>query len=267
MKRSITIGNIEVQPGSKGYGAIHVANRGDGAPVGIPVCVVNGSEDGPRLWMLGCSHADEIGTTLTVTRTVNSTDPKKLKGAIIGIPVINFPALEAGHATAMGQRLNPIDQQNLNRTYLGNPNGLLSDRMTYRLIEELKNNADYVIDLHDGGWGNFFGKQVFYHKFPGKLGETTKELVIASGLEVIWCSTEALPFSGPNTGAATIKIPKILGIPCIGFEVGGSTGRFEGREWSINVRLEATQNIMKHLRMIEGKPNIPTNQKIIVDAW
>ena len=50
---------------------------------------------------------------------IKETDPANLKGAIRGLTMINFPALEAGHATAMGQRLNPIDQQNMNRTYQG----------------------------------------------------------------------------------------------------------------------------------------------------
>ena len=150
MKHPIAIGNIKVEPGKKGYGSIHVANRGDGAPIGIPVSVVNGAEDGPRLWIQAGSHGDEIGALFTVNRVVAEADPGKLKGAIIGIPMIDFPALEAGHATAMGQRLNPIDQQNMNRTYPGNPEGVLSERMTHIQFQAIKEHADCVIDLHDG---------------------------------------------------------------------------------------------------------------------
>jgi predicted deacylase len=139
--------------------------------------------------------------------------------------------------------------------------------MTYKQFQAIKEHADYLIDLHDGAWGNFFSKNVIYHNCSGKLGQTQKELAIASGLDVIWCTTEALPFSGASMGAGTIIVPQQLGIPSIAFEVGGSTGRREGREWSINARLEAAQNVMKHLGMIEGKPKIPSERRMIMDAW
>ena len=55
-------------------------------------------------------------------------------------------------------------------------------------------------------------------------------------MKVIWCTTDQIPFSGVKTSAVIVKISEILGIPSIAFEVGGSTGRKEGREYSIDIR-------------------------------
>jgi predicted deacylase len=69
--------------------------RPDGSWVTIPVAIVNRAEDGPRLWLQAGCQGGEAAGAFCVTEIVNVLDPSKLRGAVIGIPVVNTPALKS----------------------------------------------------------------------------------------------------------------------------------------------------------------------------
>ena len=57
----------------------------------------------------------------------------------------NFPAAKAG------LRTSPIDEQNLNRIYPGDPDGSPSFMIAHYIESQLFSIADYSLDLHSGG--------------------------------------------------------------------------------------------------------------------
>ena len=73
-------------------------------------------------------------------------DPRELNGTLTIVPVANPQAFYA-HT-----RRHPVDSVgDLNRSFPGNPNGTISERLADLLFREFVLRNDYVLSLH--GWG------------------------------------------------------------------------------------------------------------------
>ena len=71
--------------------------------------------------------------------------PEEIQGRVIIVPMANYPAAKAG------LRTSPIDEQNLNRIYPGDPDGTPSFMIAHYIESQLFSIADYGLDLHSGG--------------------------------------------------------------------------------------------------------------------
>jgi predicted deacylase len=121
--------------------------------------------------------------------------------------------------------------------------------------------------MHDGAWTFFFDPgSVIYVSVGGEVEEVQKELARASGIEVIWVITKALPGATTALGPTLLKSSE-LGIPGVALEVGGAAGAPQLYERSVRVRRDATQSIMKHLGMLKGAYHGQQEQLVIVDGW
>jgi len=267
MKQDIHIGELSVGPAKKMYGYMQVSRRPDGSWVTIPVVIVNGAEDGPRLWLQAGCHGEEVAGTFCVTEIVNGLDPNKLRGAVIGIPVVNTPALMASNFSTVGQRLTPGDFKNLNRVFPGDPNGSLSDQIADRLFTEIKKWADVLIDVHDGGWALNEAPLVIFPKTGNpEFNRKQRDLARSLLLDIVWVTTASLPGAGGALGDACFKAAE-LGIPSLMLELSGSYNYPEGYEYSVGGRVKGILNAMRFLEMIGGKVENGKKQKMIVDAW
>jgi len=110
----------------------------------IPVTVVNNGE-GPTAILTGGNHGDEYeGPTALLDLAVN-IKAKEVRGRIIMVPVMNYPAFQAG------KRTSPIDAGNLNRLFPGRPDGTVTEKIADYFQRTLLPMADYVLDIHSGG--------------------------------------------------------------------------------------------------------------------
>ena len=117
----------------------------EGVPVSTPVLVVNGSLPGPTLCLMAAVHGDELNGIEMVRRVLHDTDPDKLSGAIIGVPIVNVQGFRRG------SRYLP-DRRDLNRYFPGNPNGSAAARIAHALFTEVIAHCDALIDLHTGSF-------------------------------------------------------------------------------------------------------------------
>ena len=106
-------------------------------------------------------HGDEYEGMEAVRRTMADSDPKTLRGALIGLPCINIPAFE------VAARCSGIDHLNLNRIFPGDKDSTLSMKWAAKFVSEVIPNIDALIDLHSGGG---FGEIV-----PLRYGEAFAE--------------------------------------------------------------------------------------------
>ena len=58
---------------------------------------------------------------------------------------MNYPAFQAG------KRTSPIDSGNMNRSFPGNPEGSITEKITDYFQRTLLPLAEWVLDLHSGG--------------------------------------------------------------------------------------------------------------------
>lgn len=117
----------------------------EGVPVATPVLVVNGRFPGPTLCLTAAIHGDELNGIEMVRRVMHDINPKKLSGAVIGVPIVNLQGFRRA------SRYLP-DRRDLNRYFPGNPNGSAASRIAYSFFTEIALHCDALVDLHTGSF-------------------------------------------------------------------------------------------------------------------
>lgn len=134
------------QPGKQhGYlQAPYSHNLAGWANLFIPATIINGGR-GPTVLVLAGNHGDEYQGQIAILKLARELTPGMVTGRLILIPSLNFPAARAG------TRLSPLDGQNLNRAFPGQPEGPVTSQIAHYLTTVLFPLADVVIDIHSGG--------------------------------------------------------------------------------------------------------------------
>ncbi|HBC58375.1 MAG TPA: succinylglutamate desuccinylase [Gammaproteobacteria bacterium] len=142
-KGNFVILGAEVEPGT----ATRLAWRPDVGIAGLstptPVLVVNGSYPGDTLCLTAAIHGDELNGIEIVRRVLYDLKPEKLRGIVIGIPIVNLQGFHRG------SRYLP-DRRDLNRYFPGSPDGSLASRIAFSFFNEVIFHCDSLIDLHTG---------------------------------------------------------------------------------------------------------------------
>lgn len=128
----------------------------------VPVIVVRGAEDGPRLLLTSGVHGDELNGIDVIQQLANRIDPARLKGTLTMVPGANTPALN--NSTRLFTPRGGTDGDNLNRVMPGENEltSSLSRAYAYRLWHDLfVRNADQMIDLHTQSRGTAYNLYAF----------------------------------------------------------------------------------------------------------
>lgn len=137
----LTIGGVEVRPGSSAQIDLPVSRLITGAEMAIPVFALHGRYDGPSVWLSAAIHGDELNGVEIVNRVVAGLDPKEMHGSVYAVPVVNL------YGFITGDRYLP-DRRDLNRSFPGSARGSLAARVAHLLMTEIVAPCDVGIDLH-----------------------------------------------------------------------------------------------------------------------
>lgn len=137
------VGGLAAQPGSqvRGYCPVDLGP----ATVALPVAITHGAEPGPVLAVTAGIHGGEYVPMVAVRQFIRDLDPARMRGTVV--------ACLQSSPVAFQQRaafINPLDGQNLNRTFPGDPGGGPTARLAAWLFENLLSRADYYVDCHCG---------------------------------------------------------------------------------------------------------------------
>ena len=206
-----------------------------GRPVSIPVSVFRASKTGPRVFLTGAIHGDEL-TGIGIIRELLFNQPPALRrGTLVCAPVVNIYGLE--HHS----RYLP-DRRDLNRSFPGSPTGSLTSRLAHRVFTDIISQCDYGIDFHSAA--------VRRTNYPNVRADMTKpevrRLARAFGCELIVNS------KGPDDSLRRTAV--LNGIPTIILEA-GEVWRIEQGVVDIGVR--GCLNVLKELNMLDGEPDPP----------
>lgn len=122
----------------------HSTHRSAYGWIPLPIAVIRNG-DGPTLVISAGVPGDEYEGQIAVVNLARELDVADIPGCLILLPMVNFPAAEAGC------RVSPLDDGNLNRLYHGDPKGAPSEMITHYHEEVILPLADYAVDLHSGG--------------------------------------------------------------------------------------------------------------------
>jgi predicted deacylase len=115
----------------------------DGSSDNTPVLVINGTGRGPILCLTGAIHGDELNGIEIVRRVTQDLEPARIRGAVIGIPIVNLQGFRRG------SRYLP-DRRDLNRHFPGNPSGSAASRIAWSLFDSIIRHCDALVDVHTG---------------------------------------------------------------------------------------------------------------------
>lgn len=241
---TLSVGTARVEAGQKGKGMIPVTDLPGGRTLDIPVLVVNGAQPGPVLWVDGCIHGDEPEGPLAIHKVVAALDPQQMKGAFVGVPVMNVGAFEAA------ERGNPRDtfSYDMNRIYPGKPDGYFTERVAWAHSQVMAAVADYELSIHSGGAHSYLSETIF-------ATEDAPSLELAKAMGKGWglILKSFLPKGNPMA----VMLEK--GKTGITVELGGRCATLpEAFHHSAGVLAEACYNVMRHYGILPGPATTET---------
>jgi N-alpha-acetyl-L-2,4-diaminobutyrate deacetylase len=130
----------------------------------IPIAVVRNGR-GPTALFTGANHGDEYEGPLAIFDLARSLDPALIRGRVILVPAMNYPAFRAA------TRTSPIDRGNLNRSFPGRADGTVTEKIADYFARTLLPMADLVVDIHAGGKTLDFIPFAASHELPDKAQE------------------------------------------------------------------------------------------------
>ena len=142
--QTLTVGSTTVTAGQVAYGRLEIPAGVDEATF-IPFAVIRGAREGKTVAILSGAHGTEYASIIAAQGVIPRIDAARLRGTVIVVPLINRASFER-----MRVHVNPVDEKSMNGNYPGNPAGTQTDRALDRIVREVIQKADVVVDLHNG---------------------------------------------------------------------------------------------------------------------
>ena len=139
----MVLGGVSIPRGTRTTVRLPIAPLYTLSEMSMPVHVVRGRRDGPRLFVSAAIHGDEILGVEIIRRLLGLKLLERLRGTLIAVPVVNVYGYTAR------SRYLP-DRRDLNRSFPGSPTGSMASRLAHLFMEEVVANSTHGIDLHTG---------------------------------------------------------------------------------------------------------------------
>lgn len=216
------------QPGETATLAMPLPSQYSCAPMYLPIKILNGVKEGPCILVFGMVNGDEFNSIEIINSLLENTDPKKLNGTIIAIPVLNIYGL-----VHFIKHTPPLEQ-----AFPGDENGSFMHRYAYRITQEIIKKANYSIQLKTGAANHEILPQVYFNADD----EDSIKMARAFQTPVI---------TAVNMNKSSIrKIHQDLHIPFICYEA-GEANKFD--EETINIGIAGIQNVMRKFDILEDE--------------
>ena len=239
------LGTCKIARGVIRYGTVSV-----GKDYKIPIAAMRGKEDGKTCFISGGIHGDELNGIKLVHLLMTKIDPKKLKGTIIFLPILNISAYHKQ------QRKVVEDSRDLNRCF-GKMGSSLSYQIAKKVTKDIISKCDFGIDCHDFGEREVMLPHPRIELSDDDLNE--KKVIFEMGRLF---GTKIILVRDGEGGMMAIESFKKLNKNILTIEVGGGLVLWD--EY-IESAFEGIKNILIYHRMLKGKIKLPREQYLIKD--
>ena len=235
--------HIDFNQDGKQVGNLHIPHSVDlsaYAMVQIPiVCIRNG--EGATALLTAGNHGDEYEGQIALRKLARALDTADVRGRVIIIPSLNYPAVEAG------RRVSPIDEGNLNRLFPGRANGTITEMIAHYVDSILFPMSNVIIDLHSGGRSLDYA----HTALAQRTSDPAQQAELSTLLNAFGAPNSILTSGAGGGGATTLyAAASRRGIPALTTELGsGATLDPKGL-------LIAEQGVRRVLRHYGIAPNI-----------
>lgn len=235
--------DAEVDPGEKRHIQYEVGETYLGRPVEIPITIINGEYDGPRLFLSAAMHGDEVNGVKVMQEVAARYDPADLHGTIVCVHVLNVPGYIAE------QRYIPIYDQDLNRAFPGFRKGSTASRMAHVIYEQFVSQCDMGLDFHT----STRNRMTIFHARADMDDDGVAQLARAFGPNLI--------LSSAGSKGMLRRVASENGIPLLTVEM-GEANRFQPH--LIDLALQGIENVLAAYEMYpDATFREPPVQKIL----
>ena len=213
--------------------------------IDLPVTVIRSENPGPVLLLSGGLHGDEINGIEIVRRLIGRKLIKPEFGTVIAIPLMNV------YGFIQNVRGVP-DGKDINRSFPGSKTGSLAMLVAHTLMNEIVPKIDIGLDFHTGGASRANFPQIRC------VFEDDKNMELAKA------------FGAPVTLHSSLinksfrKAAYSKGKHILVYETGESM-RFD--EEGIQIGIDGTLRVMKHLGMIKNAPEPQETEFYSKSTW
>lgn len=209
-----------------------------------PVLVAHGSRPGPLLCLVAAIHGDEINGVEIVRRVFNASNPDRLSGSLIAVPIVNL------FGFARGSRYLP-DRRDLNRHFPGSPRGSIAARVAHSFFDQVVRRCHGIVDFHTGSFDR------------SNLPQVRADLRMSAVVSFVR-GFGALPVLHSDGSKGMLRVAaSAVGIPAVTFEV-GAPGQLVVSE--IESAREAIDALMHSLGMTPDEPMEQEPQAVFYDS-
>jgi len=216
----------------------------------LPITVAKNG-DGPGAILTGANHGDEYEGPIALHDLANTIDIDKLRGRVIIIPMMNYPAFQAA------ARVSPIDQLNMNRVFPGQAPGSVTQLIADYFTATLLPMCDYVLDIHSGGKTLEFLPFAAYHELEDKAQQKA-------------CAAATLAFAAPyylslieiDAGGMYDTQAETMGKVFVSTELGGGGTT---SPHTAGVAKRGVHNFLVHAGILDAKPLAADTPSIKLD--
>jgi predicted deacylase len=186
---------------------LHLVDDALGLPIRIPVLVFRGAREGPALGLTAAVHGDEVNGAAVIHAVFDRLDPTRLRGTVLGVPVVNVPAFHA-------HRRRTPHGFDLNHYFPGSRSGNDIQIYAHRLLERFVRHVDVLIDLHTASQGR---ANSLYVRADMERRETAR---------MAYLQRPQIILHNPASDGTLRGAASELGVPAITLEV-GNPNRFQ----------------------------------------
>ncbi|MBO9355774.1 succinylglutamate desuccinylase [Bordetella petrii] len=234
--------HVDFNQDGKQAGNLHVPHSVDlsaYAMIQIPiVCIRNG--DGPTALLTAGNHGDEYEGQIALRNLARLLSPADLRGRVIIIPSLNYPAAESG------RRVSPVDEGNLNRLFPGRANGSATEMLAHYIDSVLFDLADVVVDLHSGGRSLDYA----HTALAQRVADAAQDRALRELLAVFGAPHSVLTTGSGGGGATTLyAAASKRGIPALTTEL-GSGATLDPR--ALVIAEQGVRRVLRHYGIVPG---------------
>jgi len=228
----------------------HSRNDSAWGSIMLPITVAKNG-DGPGAILTGANHGDEYEGPIALHDLANNIDIDNVRGRVIIIPMMNYPAFQAA------TRVSPIDQLNMNRVFPGQAPGTITQLIADYFTTTLLPMCDYVLDIHSGGKTLEFLPFAAYHELDDKAQQQACEAATLAFAAPYYLSLIEIDAAGMyDTQAET------LGKVFVSTELGGGGTT---TPHTAEVARRGVHNFLVHAGILDAKPVLSDVASIKLD--
>jgi hypothetical protein len=243
------VGTLEAGKGQKAFGFLKTGETHGRFDVHVPLHIVEGAEDGPKLVVQAGVSGLEIEPSLILPKVVEEIDPAQVSGTLVLVPLMNTSGFEFEQVNAIW------DDKNLNTLGRGRADGSISEQMIHTYYQEVIAHADAVVDIHTGS-------QWAYYRYAGVYNtgdvEKSRALAVALGLSQVLIGQ-------PDDQSMALEAAKD-GKAVVSAWIGGGPGLRDYRQEDMGRSRNAVLNAMRHLGMLAGDIEHEEEQVSVIEA-